>query len=107
MLITIKSERFTLAFFYAIAFNFFAKPDFLLAAVFFLKTPLDTAQSIAEQVEENFAVAAALSPLSTKARNFLISVFTPDLIALFLAVFFSVTRTRFFADFILGIDKLL
>ena len=43
----------------------------------------------------------------TRAKNFLTSVLTSDFIALFLSVFFSITRTRFLADFILGICYLL
>lgn len=62
--------------YYAIALSFFARPDFLLAAVFFLRTPLETAPSIVEHTSGKRAVAAALSPPATTARNFLIWFFT-------------------------------
>lgn len=87
---------------YSISLSLLARPLFLLAAVFFLRTPFETAPSITEQVSGNMAVAAALSPLSTTARNFFMAFLTWVLTILFLIVFFSVTRTRFFADFMLG-----
>lgn len=72
---TVRAVNFLIRF-YAIALSFLASPDFLLAAVFFLRTPLVTAPSIVEHTSGKSAVAAALSPSATTARNFLIWFFT-------------------------------
>ena len=57
---------------------------------------------VGEELCSTFLIAG-----SDQRKEFLTSVLISDLIALFLAVFLSITKTRFLADFMLGIYYLL
>ena len=90
--------------FYAfIAFNFFAKLDFFLEAVFLTITPFVQAWSIFFVASASNVLASSTFPASTACSNYLTADLYPDLIILFLAVFFSITFTRLIADFMFGI----
>ena len=59
--------------------------------------PLEVALLISEMQAVKASFATALSPAATAASTFLMYVFTFVLIALFLAVFVSITLILFFA----------
>lgn len=74
----------------------------LREAVFLWKTPLEQALSISLVATNKAACAAALSPAAIAASTFFTTVFTLDLIALFLAALVSATKILFFADLMLA-----
>lgn len=88
--------------FYASLLTAFDKRETFLEAVFLWKTPFEQALSISTVAAFNASNAAALSFAAIAASTFFIDVLTLDLIALFLAVFVSVTKILFFADLILA-----
>ena len=70
--------------------------------MFFTKTPFVQAWSIFFVASENKVLASSMFPAYIACSNFLTAVLYADLIILFLKVFFSITLTLFFADFIFG-----
>ena len=78
------------------------KREIFLEAFFLWYTPLEAALSIYTVAAFNAAKAVSLSFAAIAASTFLIAVFTLERIALFLAVFVSITLILFFADLMLA-----
>ena len=75
---------------------------FLLFAVFFFITPLETALSTLLTAAEYAAFIVSLSLEFKDSSNFFKEVFTEVFTAAFLAAFTFATYTLFFADLIFG-----
>lgn len=87
---------------YYIAFTIFVKRDFLFAALFLCRIPLEAALSIVLTAVAKAAFAASASFAATAASTPLILVFTLDIALLFLKVRTLATWARLAADLILA-----